>query len=231
MGIEGEELEGIYHATPFLRELNTDFNLDRWDEMGKRVAVVGAGNVAMDCVRTLARLGKDVTLIYRRSFEEMPAIKEEVAQSQEEGVAYLCLRTPNRFLSDEKGRVRGMELQVMALGEPDTSGRRRPVPVEGQAENFEVDSVVVAISQTPDIDAFANPEVIGITRWNSFAVEEGNYRTRLEGVFASGEATTGPGDLIDAVAAGKNAAIKIHEYLLGEGNGAAAAEASEAPAS
>lgn len=222
MGVEGEDLERIYHATPFLREVNLDFNLDKWAEMGKRVAVVGAGNVAMDCVRTLARLGKDVTLVYRRSFEEMPAIKEEVAQSQEEGVKYLCLRTPNRFLAGPDGAVRAMELQVMALGEPDTSGRRRPVPVEGQTEVFEVDSVVIAISQTPELDAFAEPEAIGITRWNSIAVEEGSFKTRLDGVFASGEATTGPGDLIDAVAAGKNAAIKIHEFLTAPPNGAAA---------
>lgn len=214
MGIEGEELERIYHATPFLREVNLDFNLDKWAEMGTRVAVVGAGNVAMDCVRTLARLGKQVTLIYRRSFEEMPAIKEEVAQSKEEGVAYRCLRNPNRFLADAQGAVRALELQVMALGESDASGRRRPVPVEGQTETFEVDSVVIAISQTPEVDAFSEAEAIGITRWNSFAVEEGGFKTRMPGVFASGEATTGPGDLIDAVAAGKNAALKIHEYLV-----------------
>lgn len=230
MGIEGEDLQRIYHATPFLREVNLDFNLAKWEEMGKRVAVVGAGNVAMDCVRTLARLGKEVTLIYRRSFEEMPAIKEEVAQSKEEGVEYLCLRNPNRFLDDGKGGVGGIELQVMALGEPDASGRRRPVPVEGQTETFGADSVVIAISQTPEIDAFAEPEVMGITRWNTIAVEEGSFKTRLEGVFASGEATTGPGDLIDAVAAGKNAALKIHEYLTSPPGEPAAPQAAEAPA-
>jgi glutamate synthase (NADPH/NADH) small chain len=230
MGIEGEDLQRIYHATPFLREVNLDFNLEKWAEMGKRVAVVGAGNVAMDCVRTLARLGKEVTLVYRRSFEEMPAIKEEVAQSQEEGVKYLCLRNPNRFLADPQGAVRAMELQVMALGEPDGSGRRRPVPVEGQTETFEVDSVVIAISQTPEIDAFAEPEVIGITRWNSIAVEEGTYKTRLDGVFASGEATTGPGDLIDAVAAGKGAATAIHAFLQGPASSVGAPAQADAPA-
>ncbi len=230
MGIEGEDLERIYHATPFLREVNLDFNLAKWAEMGRRVAVVGAGNVAMDCVRTLARLGKDVTLIYRRSFEEMPAIKEEVGQSQEEGVKYLCLRNPNRFLADDKGALRAVELQVMELGEPDASGRRRPLPVEGQTEVFEVDSVVIAISQTPEIDAFAEPEVIGITRWNSIAVEEGSFKTRLEGVFASGEATTGPGDLIDAVAAGKNAAARIHEFLMAAESASPARAEAPAPA-
>jgi len=230
MGIEGEDLAGVYHATPFLRELNLDFNVEKWAEMGKRVAVVGAGNVAMDCVRVLARLGKDVTLIYRRSFEEMPAIKEEVQQSQEEGVKYLCLRNPNRFIDNGAGRVGAMELQVMALGEPDASGRRRPVPVEGQTERFDVDGVVIAISQTPEIDAFAEPEIIGITRWNTLAVEEGSYRTRLDGVFASGEATTGPGDLIDAVAAGKNAAVKIHEFLTAVPNGIEVRQQADTPA-
>lgn len=229
MAIEGEDLEGIYHATPFLRELNTEFNLERWEEMGKKVAVIGAGNVAMDCVRTLVRLGKDVTLVYRRSMEEVPAIKEEVHQSQEEGVKYLCLRTPNRFLEGEGGRIKGMELQVMALGEPDASGRRRPVPVKGKTEFLEADSVVIAISQTPEIDAFANPEALGITRWNSIEVQEGEFKTRLDGIFASGEATTGPGDLIDAVAAGKNAAIKIHDYLTSS-NGVEVMQHAEAPA-
>jgi glutamate synthase (NADPH/NADH) small chain len=229
MAIQGEDLEGIYHATPFLRELNVHFDLERWAEMGKKVAVIGAGNVAMDCVRTLARLGKDVTLVYRRSFEEMPAIKEEVHQSQEEGVKYLCLRTPNKFMAGEGGRLAGMELQVMELGEPDASGRRRPVPVAGKTEFFACDSAVIAISQTPEVDAFPNPEAIGITRWNSIEVQEGEFKTRLEGVFASGEATTGPGDLIDAVAAGKMAAAKIHEYLMGAGE-VAVVQSAEAPA-
>jgi NADPH-dependent glutamate synthase beta subunit-like oxidoreductase len=130
-------------------------------------------------------------------------------------VQYLCLRTPNRFLAGDDGRLKGMELQVMKLGEPDASGRCKPLPVAGETEFFPCDSVVVAISQTPEVDAFANPEAIGITRWNSIEVVEGEFKTRLEGVFASGEATTGPGDLIDAVAAGKNAAAKIHEYLVG----------------
>ncbi|HEX9708453.1 MAG TPA: NAD(P)-dependent oxidoreductase [Candidatus Thermoplasmatota archaeon] len=229
MAIEGEDLEGIYHATPFLRELNTHMDVARWAEMGKAVAVIGAGNVAMDCVRTLVRLGKEVTLVYRRSFEEMPAIKEEVHQSQEEGVKYLCLRTPNRFLAGDGGRLKGMELQVMELGEPDASARRRPVPVEGKTEFFACDSAVIAISQTPEIDAFANPEALGITRWNSIEVVEGEYRTRLDGVFASGEATTGPGDLIDAVAAGKNAAVKVHEFLTGVGEEVGVGSRAEAP--
>ncbi|MFZ2071660.1 MAG: FAD-dependent oxidoreductase [Halobacteriota archaeon] len=206
LGVEGESLRGVVHGVAFLRELN----LGKGAKIGKKVVVIGGGNVAIDAARCALRLGSDVTIVYRRSREEMPAIDEEITDAEEEGVKIAYLTNPGRVIGD--GEVRGLECIRMELGAPDDSGRRRPIPVEGSEFVMDVDTVILAIGQYPDF-RFLDGSGIEIAGNRIKVAEDG--KTNIEGVFAGGDAVTGPATVIDAVAGGKRAAEAIDAYLRG----------------
>lgn len=209
--VPGEDLEGVWGAVEFLRE----FNLGKDVKVGKKAMVIGGGNAAIDAARTLLRLGADVTILYRRSRKEMPANPEEVEEAIEEGVKIEFLVTPVEILG-ENGKVTGIKCVRMKLGEPDESGRRRPIPIEGSEFVLECDMVVPAISQQPDLSLLGEEiEQFKITRWNTFEVDEKTLATNVEGVFAGGDDVTGPLTYIDAMAQGRKAAISIDRYLQG----------------
>ncbi len=209
MRIEGETTEGVYGGIDFLREV-AEGNAPK---IGDSVMVVGGGNTAMDACRTAVRLGaKNVYVVYRRTEAEMPADQEEIDDSRDEGVQYKFLRNPAEVIS-ENGHVREVKLQVMELGEPDASGRRRPIPVEGEFETVAVDSVIVAIGQRVDPSPFDSLEL------NSkliIAADESSYRASLDGVFAVGDATNkGAGIAIEAIGEAKRCAGVVDMYLRG----------------
>jgi len=206
LGIEGESLKGVVHGIEFLRELNLGNNV----ELGKKVAVVGGGDVAIDAARCALRLGSNVTIVYRRSREEMPARDEEIADAEEEGVKITYLTNPSRIIGDDK--VQGLECIRMELGEPDESGRRRPVPIKGSEFIIGVDTVIIAIGQQ---SALGFLEGSGIEIDGNGIKVDGNGRTNVEGIFAAGDAVTGPATVIDAIAGGKKAAEAIDRYLHG----------------
>ncbi|MCD6553652.1 MAG: FAD-dependent oxidoreductase, partial [Anaerolineae bacterium] len=207
LNIPGEALPGVIHSTDFLRALN----LGQEVELGKRVAVIGGGNAAVDAARSAIRLGSEVTIVYRRSRVEMPAIPAEVDAAAEEGVKLHFLAAPVRILSED-GRVTAMECIRMELGEPDESGRRRPVPIPGSEFTIEVDTVIVSIGQKPDLSPLAEAEA---TPWGTLTADPDTMATPLEGLFAGGDAVTGPASAVEAVAAGQRAAESIHRYLRG----------------
>ena len=216
--IPGENLKGVYSANEYLTRVNLmgayDFpKRDTPIVRGKKVAVVGGGNVAMDSVRTAKRLGADkATIIYRRSEKEMPARAEEVHHAHDEGVIFEMLRNPIRILGDDEGWVKGMECLRMELGEPDDSGRRRPVPIEGS--NFIIDADVVVVA----VGASANPLLSGATpdlklnKWGYIEVDE-NLQTSKSGVFAGGDIVRGSATVILAMGDGRAAAKSIDDYL------------------
>ncbi len=207
LNIPGEDLEGVIHSTDFLRRLS----LGKEVTLGRRVAVIGGGNAAIDAARSALRLGSEVTVVYRRSRAEMPAIPAEVEAAMEEGVQFHFLATPVRILEGD-GRVVGMECIRMELGEPDESGRRRPVPIPDSEFTMDVDTVIVSIGQRPDLAPLAGMET---TRRGTLAADADTLATPMKGVFAGGDAVTGPAMAIDAMAAGKRAAESIHRYLRG----------------
>ena len=207
LGIEGEGLKGVVHGVEFLRELNLGITV----EPGKKVAVVGGGDVAIDAARCALRLGSDVTIVYRRSREEMPARDEEIADAEAEGVKITYLTNPSRIIGDDI--VQGMECVRMELGEPDESGRRRPVPVEGSEFIQDVDTVILAVGQQSELGFL---EGSGIELDGNRITADGHGRTNIECVFAAGDAVTGPATVIDAIAGGKRAAETIDRYLRGE---------------
>jgi heterodisulfide reductase subunit A len=209
--IMGEDLEGVAPGAVFLRKLN----LGQPVVVGKRVAVVGGGNVAIDAARSTLRLGAEsVTIVYRRSRAEMPAGAWEVEDAEEEGVHFRFLANPIRILGQD-GRVVGLECVRMELGEPDASGRRRPIPIEGSDFVLDVDMVIPAIGQTPDL-RFMGAGDLQVTRWGTLAVDPESLATDVPGVFAGGDAVSGPATAIEALAAGKRAAQSIRCYLQGE---------------
>jgi len=207
MRCEGEDLEGVIGGIDFLRKVtqNEEVNL------GKKVIVVGGGNTAMDVARTSVRLGADVTVVYRRTEEQMPAEEIEIVEGREEGVKYKFLSSPVKVL-DENGKVVGVRCQKMKLGEKDASGRRRPVPIEGEFEELEADTVVAAIGQKVTM---GNIQGIKTTKWGTIEAREGTFETNIEGIFAGGDAVTGPGIAIEAVDQGKKAARVINSYFEG----------------
>jgi len=218
MYIDGENLNGVYSANEFLTRVNLmrayQFpNVATPVYVGKNVAVVGAGNVAMDAARTAKRLGaENVYIVYRRSEDEMPARKEEIGHAKEEGIELRLLNNPTRILGNEKGWVNGMECVKMELGEPDTSGRRSPVEIKGSEYVLDVDMVVMAIGQGPNpLLKQTTPELETNKRGNIVANEEG--ATSIPGVFAGGDIVTGAATVISAMGAGKKAALAIDEYL------------------
>ncbi|MGD8717373.1 MAG: FAD-dependent oxidoreductase [Candidatus Zixiibacteriota bacterium] len=206
----GEELEGVVGAVEFLRE----FNLEGKVPVGKKVAVIGGGNAAIDAARTTARLGADVTIFYRRTRKEMPADELEITEALREGVKLELLAAPEEILGKE-GRVVGMKVQRMELGEPDESGRRRPVPIEGDTYDVELDMVIPAISQAPVVEHLDADEAICLTKWRTVEVDEKTGMTGRAGVFAGGDAVTGPGMVTEAMQQGRRAARGIIDYLKG----------------
>lgn len=217
MGIPGESLNGVYSANEFLTRINLMKAYKDGSKTpiqhAKNVAVVGGGNVAMDAARCAKRLGaENVYIVYRRGMEELPARKEEVEHAVEEGIIFKTLSNPIEVLDDGKGYVKGMVCQEMELGEPDASGRRRPVPVEGSEFQFEVDAVIMALGTSPNPMSTKGTEGLEKTRKGCVAADEGGH-TNLPGVFAGGDAATGAATVILAMGAGKSAAKSIDAYI------------------
>ena len=219
MGILGENLCGIYSANEFLIRVNLmkAYAFPEYDTpiyVGEKVAVIGGGNVAMDAARCALRLGaKEVKIVYRRSREEMPARAEEIENAEEEGIVFEFLTNPKRFVGNERNWVKAMECIRMRLGEPDESGRRRPVPIEGSDFIMDVDTVIIAIGRSPNPIIQQTTEGLQVTKWGTIIVDE-NGKTSLEGVYAGGDIVTGEATVISAMGAGKKAAKAIHEYLM-----------------
>ena len=218
MRIPGENLKGVYSANEFLTRVNLmkayQPGSDTPIEHAKRVAVVGGGNVAMDAARCAKRLGaEDVFIVYRRSEKELPARAEEVEHAKEEGIVFHLLNNPTKILGDDKGNVKGMECIRMELGEPDASGRRRPVEVEGSEFILDVDCVIMAIGTSPNPLIKSTTEGLETQKWGGIIVEEETGLTSREGVYAGGDAVTGAATVILAMGAGKTAAHAIDEYL------------------
>lgn len=217
MGIEGESYVGVYSANEFLTRINLmKAYLDEYDtpiRKSKNVAVVGGGNVAMDAARSAKRLGaENVYIIYRRSEEEMPARKEEVHHAKEEGIIFKNLTNPVRIIGDDKKNVVAIECVDMQLGEPDESGRRRPIEVEGSNHEVEVDTVIMAIGTSPNPLIRMTTEGLEANRRGCLVADDSMATTR-EGVFAGGDAVTGAATVILAMGAGKKAAESIDEYI------------------
>ncbi len=211
--IAGEdEFEGVVDAVDFLR----DVNLGKREKLGDRVIVIGGGNVAIDAARTAKRLGcQEVSVVYRRSREEMPAYPDEIEGALEEGINIHYLTAPVR-VHGSNGRVTGFEVIRTELGEPDASGRRRPVPVEGSEFVIECDTIIPAVGQRPDVGWTAGEEGLAVSRWDTLEVDPYTMQTGIPHVFAAGDAVTGPATVIEAVAAGHRASEGIHRYLNGE---------------
>ncbi len=217
LGVPGENLNGIYSANEFLFRVNLmkSYLFPEYDtpiKVGKKVAVIGAGNVAMDAARSARRLGAEVTIVYRRTEAEMPARREEVEHGKQEGIEFKFLASPVAFSGDEQGNVKRMRCIQMRLGEPDASGRRRPEPIEGSEFDMEVDTVIIAIGQSPNPLIPMSTKALRTTKWGTIVVDD-QGRTSIEGVFAGGDATTGQATVIAAMGAGKRAAEAIHRYL------------------
>lgn len=222
LNVPGENLGGIYSANEYLTRVNLmkAYRFPEYDtpiRRGKKVAVVGGGNVAMDAARCALRLGADaVHVVYRRSREEMPARLEEVENAMEEGIIFDFLTNPTRFEGDERGMVRAMQMVEMELGEPDASGRRSPKVKKGSEHTVDVDTVIIAVGTIPNpLIAGSTPE-LKTTKWGTLVVDE-RFRTTMEGVWAGGDITSGGATVISAMGAGKAAAKDMDEWLRKDG--------------
>jgi heterodisulfide reductase subunit A-like polyferredoxin len=212
LGIPGEKAQGVRQGVDFLREVN----LTGKSDVGENVAIIGGGNVAIDVSRSAVRLGaKEVSIIYRRTRAEMPAWEEEIIAAESEGVMITYLAAPQEVLTRD-GSVVGLRCIRMELGEPDSSGRRRPVPIPGSEYDMEIDQLIPAIGQQPDLSAIENVADLKFTRWGTTEVDSITYATDYEGVFAGGDLQTGPSTAIAAIAAGSEAAESIFRYLEGQ---------------
>jgi NADH-quinone oxidoreductase subunit F len=208
LGIEGEELNGVFHALDFLEKAN-----EKKAKVSDTVSIIGGGNVAVDSAEAALRLGaKEVTLLYRRSKEEMTASPWEIKEAEEEGVKIEFLVAPKRILG-ENGKVTGIECVRMELGEPDESGRRRPVPIQGSEFTIKIGTVIMAIGQFPNTDFL--PETVEITEKRTIVADLFTLETSSPGIFAGGDAVSGAATLLEAIMAGKRAAVSIHLYLRG----------------
>lgn len=222
---EGEDLEGCYTGINFL----THFAL--WQQgdsvegkpfVGKKCAVIGGGNTAIDCVRTLIRLGADeVSIVYRRTRKEMPANRVEIEAAEHEGVKFAFLAAPTRVIGNEAGNVIGLEYQKMELGEPDASGRRRPVPIEGSETIMDIDMLITAIGQGPDVffkdESKRLDKDLNITRWNTIdSADPVALQSSIPYIFTGGDAATGADLVVSAIGGGRRAARSIHMYLTGQ---------------
>ncbi|MBQ7133863.1 MAG: NADPH-dependent glutamate synthase [Ruminococcus sp.] len=217
MGIKGENANGVFSANEYLTRSNL---MKAYDEnsttpimRGNKVAVVGGGNVAMDAARTALRLGSEVHIIYRRSEAELPARKEEVHHAKEEGVIFDILTNPTEILTDENGCVCGIKCVKMELGEPDASGRRRPVVIEGSEFTIDVDMVIMSLGTCPNPLIHSTTDGLNTTKHGCIIADEINGQTSRKGVFAGGDAVTGAATVILAMSAGRSAAVGIHDYL------------------
>lgn len=219
MNIEGEDLVGVYSANEFLTRINLmKAYRDDYDtpiRKGKSVAVVGGGNVAMDAARSAMRLGAEhVYIIYRRGEEELPARKEEVHHAKEEGIEFKLLNNPVRILGDDDGNVRAIECVKMELGEPDASGRRKPIAQEGSNFEIPVDIVIMSIGTSPNPLIRTTTKGLDANKWGCLVADD-SMKTTREGVYAGGDAVTGAATVILAMGAGKTAAESIDEYIKG----------------
>jgi glutamate synthase (NADPH/NADH) small chain len=223
MDIPGEDLAGVYSANEFLTRINLmkayKFPLtDTPVKIGKRVAVVGGGNVAMDSARAARRLGAEVDLIYRRSREEMPARLEEIHHAEEEGITFRFLVNPVRIDGDERDAVKSITCIRMELGAPDASGRRRPIPVEGSEYDIELDSVIIAIGNRSNPLLTKNTEGLELNKWGNITVIDEYGKTSLDNVWAGGDIVTGAATVIEAMGAGKKAAKDMLKTLIDREN-------------
>jgi len=210
LGIPGEDLEGVFPAIEFLRHVSLGKTVD----VGEKVAVIGGGNSAIDAARTSLRLGaREVTILYRRSRKEMPALPHEIEAAEKEGIRLHFLVAPTRIIA-EGDRVKVIECLRMKLGEPDESGRRRPVPIQGTEHTYEVDTVIPAIGQLAETSCL--PSILLDERARAISVDPLTLETSSLGVFAGGDVVTGPASIIEAIGAGKRAAVSIDRYLNGK---------------
>lgn len=222
LNIEGENLNGVYSSNEFLTRVNLmkaykfpDFDTPVFNVKNKNVAVFGGGNTAMDAVRTSKRLGaKNAYIVYRRSDIEMPARKEEIHHAKEEGIEFILLSNPIKFIGDEQGWLTGVELLKMELGEPDSSGRRKPVPIENSNYILDIDMAVIAIGNGSNpIIQQTTPE-LKFNKWGNIIVNDETMATSKKGVFAGGDIVTGGATVILAMGAGRKAAKAINDYLI-----------------
>lgn len=220
LNIPGENLIGIYSANEFLTRVNLmkAYKFPEYDtpiKIGKRVGVIGGGNVAMDAARTALRLGaEEVHILYRRTEDEMPARYEEIIHAKEEGIIFDLLVSPIKFIGDETGKVKAIELQKMTLGEPDDSGRKRPIPIPGSNYIFPLDMVIVAIGTIPNPLIAKTTKDLTFTKYGTIVIDEKTGKTTKERVFAGGDIVTGSATVISAMGAGKIAARSIADLLL-----------------
>lgn len=217
MSIPGETLKGVYSANEFLTRVNlmraSVPGSDTPVQLAKHVAVVGGGNVAMDAARCARRLGAEVTVVYRRTRDELPARLEEVEHAMEEGIVFNFLTNPVEVLGDENGWVKAIRCLKMELGEPDASGRRRPVAIPGSEHDLPMDAVIMALGTSPNPLIRDTTKGLETQRWGGIIAEEGTGKTSREGVYAGGDAVTGAATVILAMGAGKQAAAAIHQYI------------------
>ncbi|MEA3316375.1 MAG: molybdopterin-dependent oxidoreductase [Bacteroidota bacterium] len=218
IGCEGDDAENVYSGIDFLR--NMEMTEKKADFSGKTVAVVGGGNTAMDCCRTSVRCGAEkVYVIYRRTEKEMPANPIEIHESKLEGVEYLFLTNPSKVNKDKNGKLKSMTCLKMELGEPDASGRRRPIPIEGSEFDIELDYALAAIGQKTEvnfidnINEFSSDGEFKINRWGNIDADEKTLQTGIDSIFAAGDGVTGPSTIIDAIAQAKIASRSCHQYL------------------
>jgi glutamate synthase (NADPH) small chain len=217
MGIPGENSNGVFSANEFLTRINLmkayREDYDTPVKIGKKVAVVGGGNVAMDAARTALRLGAETHIVYRRSESELPARVEEVHHAKEEGIIFDLLTNPIEIIADENGWVKGMKCVKMELGEPDESGRRRPKVIEGSEFIMDVDTVIMSLGTSPNPLISSTTEGLTTNKWGCIVAEEATGKTSKDGVYAGGDAVTGAATVILAMEAGKKAAKAIDEFL------------------
>jgi formate dehydrogenase (NADP+) beta subunit len=211
--VDGENLEGCYTGIDFLSRLAGGEKIP----VGRSAVIIGGGNTAIDCTRNLLRLGvENVYIVYRRTRNEMPANAVEIDAAEEEGVQFQFLAAPVRVIGDDSGQVTHLEYLKMELGEPDASGRRRPVPIEGSETLLETDMVITAIGQSPDV-AFTDSDMgLKTTRWNTIEVDPATLQSNIPQLFAAGDAATGPSLVVTAIGGGRRAARSIHQYITGQ---------------
>lgn len=221
MGIKGENANGVFSANEFLTRNNLmkgfDENYDTPIKIGKKVAVVGGGNVAMDAARTALRLGAKVSIVYRRSEDELPARAEEIYHAKEEGIDFKVLTSPIEIIQDDKGWVKAMKCVKMRLKGADSSGRKRPVEIEGSEFILDVDTVIMSIGTSPNPIITSNTKGLNVSKGQCIVACEETGQTSINGVFAGGDAVTGAATVILAMGAGKKAAKAIDKYLRGNG--------------